>query len=574
MIAAAALLLVLLDSAQQTPVPRDARPVPVAATGRITGVVVTDEAQPRPLRRARVTLTGGGLEMPLTAITADDGAFVFDALPPGRFTIVATKDAYVSMAYGARRTGRPGTGVQLAAGQSAAITVRLPRGAVITGTILDVDGRPAGGVSVYAVYPRVGSAFTERVWSTAPGTAAATSDDRGVYRIYGLPAGEYLVSAIPPTRYPFAGGPPSQDVRMMLRGNALSRPMILGPVLHPGVADVGRATRVAVRAGEERGGIDVQLEYVPLATVSGTVAAPAGWGPARVTLWRTDETAQLPSGPAVSADEQGRFTFRGVGPGNYRVAARTTQLPGSGRGAQLTGSVYYGTADLAVSGDDLDGVALSLQPGLTLSGRIVFETDRAVAPALASQLRINPPASFTSAGGNWPMPPVVIDGATFRIEGLLPGPYRLFSVPQGVRAPIGSWWLKSISAGGRELLDSPLTMLQSVDDAVATFTDRASEVAGTLRDPQAAAVPDVWVVVFPADRSGWFYHSRRIAAARSGRNGEWSVRNLPPGDYRVAAADLEQNEWFDPAVLERLLPGATPLRITATDTYALDLVIR
>lgn len=573
MIGAAAVLVLLLD-AQQTPAPRDARPASVAPTGRITGVVVSDEPQPRPLRRARVVLSGGGLEMPLTAITADDGAFVFEALPAGRFTITASKDAYVSMAYGARRTGRPGTGVQIAAGQSAAVTLRLPRGAVITGTILDVDGRPAAGVSVYAVYPRPGTAFTDRVWSTAPGTAAAVSDDRGVYRIYGLAAGEYLVSAIPQARFPFTSGPPSQEIRVMLRGNAVSRPMTLAPVLHPGVADVSRAARVLVRAGEERGGIDVQLEYVPLATVSGTVAAPAGWAPARVTLWRTDDTAQPPGGPVVSTDEQGRFTFRGVSPGNYRVAARITQLPGSGRGAQLTGAVYYGAADVAVAGDDVDGLALSLQPGLTLSGRIVFETDRAAAPALPFQLRINPPASFNSAGGNWPMPPVVIDGATFRIEGLLPGPYRMFSVPQGIRAPIGSWWLKSISAAGRELLDTPIALLQSVDDAVATFTDRASELAGTVRDRQGASVPDLWIVAYPVDRSGWFFNSRRIAAARSGRNGEWSVRNLPPGEYRVAATDLEQNEWFDPAVLERLLPGATPLRITGPEKYTVDLVLR
>jgi hypothetical protein len=52
------------------------------------------------------------------------------------------------------------------------------------------------------------------------------------------------------------------------------------------------------------------------------------------------------------------------------------------------------------------------------------------------------------------------------------------------------------------------------------------------------------------------------------------VRNLPPGDYRVAAADLDQGEWFDPAVLERLLPAATPVRVAGTERHTVDLVLR
>lgn len=76
-----ALLFAAALSQAQAP-PRDTR-VAASATGTIAGIVVSDEALPRPLRRARVTLTGQTLDGERTAITGDDGAFAFDGLPPG-----------------------------------------------------------------------------------------------------------------------------------------------------------------------------------------------------------------------------------------------------------------------------------------------------------------------------------------------------------------------------------------------------------------------------------------------------------------------------------------------------------
>ena len=573
MIAAAAVLLLLAGQAPQLP-PRDTRPGGASAPGSIAGVVVTDEAQPRPLRRARVTLTGAGLDAPLTAITGDDGAFAFGGVPEGRFTVTAYKDAYVAMAYGATRPGRPGTGVHVAAGRAVGVTLRLPRGGVMTGTVLGIDGRPAVGITVAALYARAGSGFVERQYGPPPGVIPGVTDDRGVYRIYGLPAGDYLVSAQPLIRQ--AGVSVADgEVRMMLRDNQLSRPMVLAHVLHPGVADVSRAVRVPVRAGEERGGVDIQLEYVPLANVSGTVSSPVGWSRATITLWRTEESTQPQGGSVAAADEQGRFTFRAVRPGSYRVTARATQLSGGGgRGGGPAGDVQYGFADITVNGEDIDGVSMALQPGLTIAGQVVFDSAQGAAPSLPPQLRL-PTLFLTSAGGAWQVPPVMIDGTRFRIDGVAPGLYRIPAAPPGMRTPLGAWWLTSLAAGGRELLDAPLAVQQSVDDAIVTFTDRASELAGSLRDAQGAGVSTLYVVAFPVDRAAWFFNSRRIAAVRPGRDGQWSIRNLPPGEYHVTAADLDVNEWFDPSSLERLIgEDAKRIRISGAEKYSLDLVLR
>ena len=142
----------------------------------------------------------------------------------------------------------------------------------------------------------------------------------------------------------------------------------------------------------------------------------------------------------------------------------------------------------------------------------------------------------------------------------MPGIYELGAMSsrplQGIRTPIGPWWLKSLVVNGRDILDAPLDLRQGADDAVATFTDRASELSGSVKDAQGRRAPTRSSSPFTTDRSAWFFNSRRVAGVRPDREGRYTIRNLPPGDYRVVAtADLEQGEWFDPAVLDRLLPA-------------------
>lgn len=236
--------------------------------------------------------------------------------------------------------------------------------------------------------------------------------------------------------------------------------------------------------------------------------------------------------------------------------------------------MQFATADVVVEGEDVD-VALSTQTALSISGRIVFETDRAAPPALPAQLRVSPSTFAVAASGGWSLPQLAIEGGRFRMDGIVPGVYRQVANDQGVRVPVGTWWLKSLIVAGREVLDAPLELRQSDDSAVATFTDRASTVTGVVKDEAARVSSDVWVVAFATDRSGWFTNSRRVASVKPGADGRYTIRNLPPGEYRIAAVPgLAQGEWFDPAVLERLLPAATPLRIAGTESQTIDLTWR
>jgi hypothetical protein len=99
------MLVSSLAHAQQPP--RDVRPVEKTGSAALSGVVISADAEPKPLRRARVMLTGSELVAGRTAFTGDDGTFAFDALPAGSYTLAAAKDAYVTMTYGARRPATP-----------------------------------------------------------------------------------------------------------------------------------------------------------------------------------------------------------------------------------------------------------------------------------------------------------------------------------------------------------------------------------------------------------------------------------------------------------------------------------
>ena len=153
----------------------------------------------------------------------------------------------------------------------------------------------------------------------------------------------------------------------------------------------------------------------------------------------------------------------------------------------------------------------------------------------------------------------------------MPGPFRFRNPPPGLRAPLGGWWLASFTVNGKELLDTELNFSDNVDDAVITFSDRASELSGAVRDPDEKLVREGRVVIFSTNEQSWFFHSRRVAAVQV-REGRFVVRNLPAGEYFITVADgLEINEWFDREVLAELAAGAQRVKLGAFEQKTFDL---
>jgi Carboxypeptidase regulatory-like domain len=165
-----------------------------SATGIISGAV-TSADQGRPVRKAQVKLVSSAPKMTRTTTTDADGRFSFAKLPAGGCFLSATKPGYLESVFGARRPGAtsPGTPIRLAPGQKLDdVTLRLPRGGVISGVVTDEFGDPAYLVGVRAM--RFTYTNGERV---AYPIGNVFTDDLGAYRIAGLLPGEYVVSAVP-----------------------------------------------------------------------------------------------------------------------------------------------------------------------------------------------------------------------------------------------------------------------------------------------------------------------------------------------------------------------------------------
>jgi hypothetical protein len=126
------------------------------------------------------------------------------------------------------------------------------------------------------------------------------------------------------------------------------------------------------------------------------------------------------------------------------------------------------------------------------------------------------------------------------------------------------WFPTSVTVGGRETLDGPLEVKAPIDDMTFVFTDRPSEITGTLQDASGRPATDYFIVVFSTNRAYWAPLSRRVMQARPGSDGRYFLRNLPAGEYFIAAlTDLAPGETNDPAFLAQL--GATAAKITVVD---------
>ena len=633
----------------QTP-PRDTARGPALGTGRISGSVVLSGSG-TPVRRARVNLTGGELRGSRAAVTDDQGGFVFDALPAGRFTMTVSKAGFVSMTYGAKRPGRPGTPIQLAEGQRMEkVVIEIPRGGVLTGIVVDEHGEPAPGTTVRALRYQMQTGEKTLVQAGQDQT-----DDRGVYRIFQLQPGEYLVSAAPRNMnlndiqqvltaqiQALAsqaadeglapglggrgegrgglrlGGPGVAELAGRGRGAALledlqqqlaavsdDQSLTYAPIYFPGTASPSGASAVTLGISEERSGVDFQLQLVPTARVTGTVVNPAGALPpgTQVALVPADRGG-VPNIPGQTnnmarVNETGQFTFQNVTPGQYTVQARgavreavettpTREGRGGGRGGRGQGpiaQVLWASADVGVSGQDVSDVVLTLQSGMTVTGRIEFQGTGLPGPMDLQRARVTLVPRGSQPFQQGQIPPGEIDpSGQFVIKGVVPGRYALTgSLPAGARGNQpgtgqagggGAWLLKSVMVGGRDALDFPLEIgpNQNVTGATMVFTDRRQSLSGTIQDATGRPTSDFTIILFPAQNQYWVPLSRRIVSARPSTDGRFSFGSIPAGEYRLTAVtDVEPGEWYDPAFLAQLLPVSIPVAVGEGEQKVQDI---
>jgi len=551
-------------------------------TGVIAGTVVAADTG-RAVKRARVVVLGGG--RPHASSTDDQGRYKVTGLPAATYTITATKSGFVAGAFGQRRSARTGTPVELADGQQAVnIDLKLARGGVVTGRVLDEEGEPLARAVVTVLRQQ----YLRGEKQLTP-VGGDQSDDRGQYRIFGLPPGDYYVSAT-------AGGI-EQIVRQVVGESGgidqAAESTGYAPTYYPGVITAGDATRLKLAAAQELTSIDFQVQIVPLATVKGVVVG----GPANVVLVPEDGSAAGALGGALaslggsfgalgggggraagrgglaggrgrraSTRQDGTFTISSVTPGKYTIVARADGGPNGGglRTAMQT---------LLITGGEVN-VALTPAPGVQLSGSMTLEAAGPAPPDAFTRFRITPSplgsAATMPGGGRGGRLRDAGESGQFAINDVMPGLYVIrAAAPQG-------WTMKSVYLDGRDVTDIPIEVKsENVSGLNVIFTDKISSLTGTVRDSRGNPATDVTVIAFPADERQWLPLSRQILTARTNSAGAYRLASIPPGDYLfVAVDDVEQGEWYDPTFLDQMKDQATKVKVAEGEQRTQDLKAR
>lgn len=368
------LLVCLIVAAAQQPAKPDEEKQPASSKpGSIKGRVIGDDGQPMAnIPVAAVSIGRSAARRPgaqaLQTNTDDEGNFEFEGLAPASYAISASAPGYITPP----TEDENSVGIYRL-GEFASVT--LVKGGVITGQVTSATGESLTGISVNAI--RVagidGAADNQPVfqgfgrnWRT---------DDRGLYRIYGLVSGAYIVQA-------GGGSGFGPNVLSPFSGDA--------PTYYPS-SPREAAAHVLVRAGEEVAGIDIRYRGDKGRVVSGRVTAKTGddgnrFGPIQINLNIAGSDAvvatamQMDRGPMgrgqVNRGASGGFAFYGVPDGEYEIIARRN-------GFGTESDAVSAPRRVSVRGVNVGGIELVLTPLASLSGRVVAEKK----PASCSQQR-------------------------------------------------------------------------------------------------------------------------------------------------------------------------------------------
>jgi hypothetical protein len=169
-------------------------------------------------------------------------------------------------------------------------------------------------------------------------------------------------------------------------------------------------------------------------------------------------------------------------------------------------------------------------------------------------------------------PTIRLDG-WFSIEGVAPGTYRVVST---LRPPDADrWHLQSVTLGARDLLDHPLVVsTEAVGPVVITYSDRRTELAGSIETAVGRPAPEYTIVAVPADPSLRDPGSRRMRSTRPGSDGQFTIPDLPAGTYLIAAVDdFDPADFDDPEFLNQLAVQGVAVTIRAGERTVQNLRI-
>jgi hypothetical protein len=375
-----------------------------------------------------------------------------------------------------------------------------------------------------------------------------------------------------------------------------SRVFVYQTTFFPATPSSAQAQVITIASGEERSGVDLQMHLVGTSRVSGTLLGPDGpavnMGLRLVPADARDLASENGYETATTVtDAAGQFTFLGVPPGQYLVRAQKfprpqdqfapMAVPVGGRmmvsppvpsgPAPIVEPTLWAEIPVTVADADVTNLAAAFRNGVRVSGRIEFEGE-AVRPTPDRMQQITVSINPSDGRNAGPLQPTRVrpDGQFTSMQ-YLPGKYLI-----SAGSPGSGWVLKSVMANGRDATWMPLTLESSdIGGIVVTYTDKQTQLSGSVQGAGGAPEPQGLVVIFPMNYQQWMDNgmpSRVMRTARTTKTGTYQVSSLPIGDYLVAAiSDELQGDWQDPQTIPSVARIAARLTIAEGEKKTLDL---
>jgi protocatechuate 3,4-dioxygenase beta subunit len=523
---------------------------PPKGTAVLKGQVLT-AGSGAPVRRAQVRASsmegrGGGVTS-----TDAEGRYEIKELPAGRFSISATKGGFVTGQFGQRRPGEPGTPIDLSDGQTAdKVNFVLSRGSVIAGRIVDDGGEPVSGTMVNAMRYQFMAGSRRLVPGGGEGGNDRT-DDQGGFRLYGLPPGDYYISAN------------NRNGMMMMPGQNNTEADGFAPTYYPGTPNMSEATRITVRAGQEMTGANFAMVIARMARVRGRAVNSRGEPVANgMMMLMPDEPIMMSvtMNNAMAAGD-GTFQFTNVPPGRYNLQVRPSGMPSA--------SSEFAVMKVTVGNDDIDNLIVTTSVGATARG-VVLTDDGSVPSFRPDQISIFPGSAEPGGMTFGPNQNRINDDFTFEMSGLSDRRLLRANLP-----PTLGWYPKAVMFDGEDVTDSGIefTPGRSYEGIQVIFSQKTTDLSGLLTDERGKPVLDATVVIFPANKDKWTYQSRYVRSLRPDTNGRYSTKSLPPADdyLIIAVQNLEQGQFSDPDFLTRAREEAKSFTLNEGETKAFDI---
>ena len=527
------------------------QPPPLVIDGRI---VTGSGADARPVRRARVTLTGAGSTAPRIADSDAKGSYRFDRLPPGAYKISVQKPGFV----------------RLDADASPGATLTMTRGGAIEGVVADAAGDPVWNVVVTALQPQPDGAKPKTIVETR-------TDDLGRYRLHSLAAGEYAVQVATDRNY--------VGTVFLMAGE--KRPE-MNTAFYPAAATMEEGKLVRVTAGRDATATDIT--FTPAAPAKDPAAPPAPprpdlTGTGRIAGTVTDATSGKPIKAAellllpapgqgqritnwTRTDGQGRFEYKGLTAQRYTIRFQAPRFVTLEYGQKRPSET--GTQIQLRDGEDYRA-DMKLPRAAAIEGTLLDEFGEP-APSVLVQVAQKQYAAgrhrLMPMGSRIPTAPTD-DRGHYRVSNVAPGEYYIAALSGaytdanevGGFAP--TYYPGTTDSGGA----TAVTVAFGADTTGMTFPLAPAKtlmVRGTMVDADGKPVSGrgtLWLATPDRLKRMDFNLARGVTAP----DGTFVLRNVPQGQYTLQGFAPPPPDYRGPGNLGAMAFGSQPLSVGDSD---------